>query len=147
MVRHVLVPIDGSEPAWRALDHAAAVFASDRITVLHVVDPAAGTYTGVDGSYFDTEAFERARTRGEELCERAIDRLRDDGMLEGGESELETAVEVGKPARAIVEYVSEHDVDHVVVGSRGRTGVSRLLLGSVAETVTRRSSVPVTVVR
>ncbi|MCU4743085.1 universal stress protein [Halobacteria archaeon AArc-m2/3/4] len=143
-MKHVLVPIDGSEPAWKALDHAASVFAGGRITVLHVVDPAAGMYTGVDGGYFDTEAFERAKDRGEDLCERASERLRDDD-LEG--IDLATAVEAGRPARTIVEYVSEHDVDHVVMGSRGRTGVSRMLLGSVAETVTRRSPVPVTIVR
>jgi len=40
-----------------------------------------------------------------------------------------------------------HDVDHVVMGSRGRSGVGRVLFGSVAEAVTRRASVPVTIVR
>ena len=47
----------------------------------------------------------------------------------------------------IVEYVETHDVDHVVIGSHGRKGLSRVLLGSVAELVVRRSPVPVTVVR
>ena len=44
-------------------------------------------------------------------------------------------------------YAEENDIDHIVVGSHGRGGVSRMLLGSVAETVARRSSVPVTIIR
>lgn len=61
--------------------------------------------------------------------------------------DLTAVTEFGRPARTIVEYVEDHDVDHVVVGSHGRSGLSRTLLGSVAERVVRRSSVPVTVVR
>jgi nucleotide-binding universal stress UspA family protein len=52
-----------------------------------------------------------------------------------------------RPARAIVDYAEEHDVAHTVVGSHGRTGVTRVLLGSVAENVMRRAPCPVTVVR
>jgi nucleotide-binding universal stress UspA family protein len=47
----------------------------------------------------------------------------------------------------IVTYADENDVDHVVLGSHGRKGLTRVLLGSVAEAVVRRSPVPVTVVR
>lgn len=54
--------------------------------------------------------------------------------------------EVGNPAREILSFADDTDVDHVVIGSRGRTGVW-VLLGSVAENVARRASVPVTIVR
>jgi nucleotide-binding universal stress UspA family protein len=54
---------------------------------------------------------------------------------------------VGKPARAIVEYADDHDIDQIVMGSHGRSGVTRILLGSVAESVVRDSTVPVTVAR
>ena len=145
MGRHLLVPLDGSDPAWSALDHAVANERGDRITVLHVVDPAAGTYAWTEGGYFDHEAFERATDRGEELCDRARDRLAEAGALE--DLRFESAVEVGKPARTIIRYAEDHDVDHVVMGSHGRKGVARILLGSVAETVTRRAPVPVTIVR
>ncbi|MFC6988838.1 universal stress protein [Haloplanus sp. GCM10025708] len=74
--------------------------------------------------------FDRARERvGETDCE------------------LRTELVVGKPEREIVDYVDQEDVDHVVMGSHGRSGLDRLLLGSVAETVVRRVRVPVTVVR
>ena len=52
-----------------------------------------------------------------------------------------------RPADAILDYVEANDVDHVIMGSHGRSGISRILLGSVAEIVARRSPAPVTVVR
>jgi nucleotide-binding universal stress UspA family protein len=74
-----------------------------------------------------------------------------ESMLEAAAGDLEAAVEtatvLGRPARAIVEYAEEEVVDAIVIGSHGRDGVARLLPGSVAETVVRRSPVPVTVVR
>ncbi|NKE36626.1 universal stress protein [Natronococcus sp. JC468] len=143
-MKHVLVPLDGSESSWAALDHAAENYAGDRISVLHVVDPDPGSYAG-GGYYYDPKALDRARERGEELCEDARERLREAGVLES--IAFETAVEVGGVSRTILEYAETEDVDHVVVGSHGREGVSRILLGSVAETVARRAPVPVTIVR
>lgn len=143
-MKHVLVPLDGSEPSWAALDHAAENYAGDRISVLHVVDPDPGSYAG-GGYYYDPKVLDRARERGEELCEDARERLREAGVLES--IAFETAVEVGGVSRTILEYAETEDVDHVVVGSHGREGVSRILLGSVAETVARRAPVPVTIVR
>jgi universal stress protein A len=50
-----------------------------------------------------------------------------------------TAIMTGRPAPAIVEYATRHDTDMIVIGAHGRTGVSRALLGSVAEAVIRRA--------
>jgi nucleotide-binding universal stress UspA family protein len=145
MATHVLVPIDGSEPAWSALDHAIEHDGSDRLTVLHVVDPSAGSYAGAEGGYYDPVAFDQARKRGESLCEEARDRIEAAGVSDS--TDVETVVEVGGASRVILEYAEDHDVDHVVIGSHGRTGVTRILIGSVAETVTRRAPCPVTIVR
>lgn len=145
MAKHVLVAIDGSEPSWAALDHAISQHAGHTITVLHAVDPMEGAYPDDDGDYYTPEARERAREAGEELCAKARERAEAAGTLDS--TDLEIAVETGRPAPTIVSYAGRHDVDHIVVGSRGRSGLSRLLLGSVAETVLRRASVPVTIVR
>ncbi|PSP63029.1 stress response protein [Halobacteriales archaeon QH_7_66_37] len=53
----------------------------------------------------------------------------------------------GSPAREIVSYAEDNDVDVIVMGTHGRSGVDRLLLGSVAERVVRSSSVPVLTIR
>lgn len=144
MAKHVLVPVDGSKPSWAALDYAIENFADDRLTILHVVDPVEGVYTGAEGGYYDPDAFDRAVERGETFCEQAGGRVAE---AIGSSATVETAVETGRPSQQIVRYAEENDVDHVVVGSRGRTGVSRILLGSVAETVVRSAPAPVTVVR
>lgn len=145
MSKHVLVPIDGSTSAWNALTHAIERESPERLTVLHVVDPTENIYAGVEEGYFDTDAFDRAFDRGGELCEEAHRRA--EKADHAATIEVETAVEPGKPARTIVSYAEGNDIDMIVMGSRGRSGLSRVLLGSVAETVVRRASVPVTVVR
>lgn len=145
MVNHVLVPIDGSDPSWMALDHAMERFPGDHITVVHVVDPAEGIYSGPEGGYYAADAYEIAVDRAETLCQKAIDRADDHDTSET--AFIDTEILTGRPARMIIEYAEENDVDQIVMGCHGRSGISRILLGSVAETVVRRASMPVTVVR
>lgn len=146
MPTHVLVPIDGSPQSWAAFDHALANFAGKMITVLHVADPATGIVSDYGGGgYYDPQAHERAIERGESLGKQARERAEDAGVLKS--TVLETAVENGPPARTIIDYADENEIDHIVIGSHGRKGVARILMGSVAETVTRRARVPVTIVR
>lgn len=148
---HVLVPLDGSEQAERALQHALDRFPDAELTVLHVVDltavAAAGGFpgepyqapTGVPG--YSQEWMEQKREAGEELLADARERAAEAGV------DCDTDLVVGKPARDVVDYADEHGVDQIVMGSHGRSGASRILLGSVAEKVVRRAGVPVTVVR
>ncbi|CAI49440.1 UspA domain protein [Natronomonas pharaonis DSM 2160] len=137
----VVVPYDGSEQAAEALDHAVSHHADDDVVLLRVLDFVDAGYdappeAALPGYWEDW--YEQAESEAEaELEAAAADHDR--------EFELETVV--GRPARAIVEYVDENDIDHVVMGSHGRDGITRVLLGSVAEAVVRRSPVPVTVVR
>ncbi|WP_411714888.1 universal stress protein [Natronomonas sp.] len=136
---NVLVPIDGSAPANVALDHAFEQFGDDALTALYVMDPVDGATTWGPGSAENW--LSAAEDRAESVLEAADDRAATTGHS------LDTDSVVGRPARAIVEYAEEHEFDHIVIGSHGRDGITRVLLGSVAETVIRRSPVPVTVVR
>lgn len=145
MGTHVLVPIDGSRQSWNALDHALTQYSGERITVLHVVDPVEGIYGDTGESYYNREAHQRAIERGEQLGEQARERANEIG--EPLLTTIEAVVEPGRPPRTIVTYAEEHDVDHIVMGTHGRSGISRILMGSVAESVTRRAPVPVTIVR
>lgn len=145
MASHVLVAIDGSDQSWRAFAHALDQFAGERITALTVVDPLEGMYSDLEGGYYSQETYEQAMEAGERRCEEAQRRAEEAGVEP--ETTVETAVEVGKPSSAILEYAADNEIDHIVMGSHGRSGVSRILFGSVAETVTRRATVPVTIVR
>ena len=139
----VLVPIDGSEQSWDALEYALdECGADDDVVVLHVINPMEGVYAGdaMVGDYWEGW-YDNAEARADRLFEQAREIASDRGR------ELETIHETGQPARTIVDYAEENGVDHIVIGSHGRSGVSRILLGSVAESVVRRAEVPVTVVR
>jgi nucleotide-binding universal stress UspA family protein len=141
MSQEVLVPIDGSAPAETALEHALETFPEASLTLLTVIDPAVGIGTGASGPGGSELWYESMREQAEATLEAGRERAAGHGR------EVETVTETGRPASTIVEYAEEQGVDGIVIGSHGRQGVSRLLLGSVAETVVRRAPCPVTVVR
>lgn len=139
---HVLVPLDGSPLSDEALVHALAVFDCP-VTVLNIVTP-------LDASMSEGGVLEPDETR------QASARKRADRLIERAETQaatrdrtIETAVETGDPAEAILAYVDDHDVDHVVMGGHGgeRSELTRRLLGTVATAVVGKSPVSVTVVR
>jgi nucleotide-binding universal stress UspA family protein len=142
MTERVLVPVDGSEKSKAACEFVFERFPDATLVVLHVINPAEASYGAQASIPSSSEQwYKRERDRAEALFEDIEEVATDHGV------ETETAIEVGKPTAAIVEFVANNDIDHVVMGSHGRDGVSRILLGSVAETVVRRSPAPVTVVR
>ena len=137
----VLVAYDDSDPARDAVEYAFRTHADETIHVVHVVDPA-------DPDAVDEMVLPRVEDYRESVREQARALLAAVADLPGAEGvDFETEVLVGDPGREVVAAAREKNVDHVVVGSHGRTGATRVLLGSVAETVARRSPVPVTIVR
>jgi nucleotide-binding universal stress UspA family protein len=142
MPKRLLVPVDGSDPADAALSFALEEYPDAELTILSVVDPTDVGYGSVDAA---PSTLDHLQQRAEERTERVLDEAEARAEEHGVSVERETVV--GMPSRAIVEWAEENDVDGIVIGSHGREGVSRVLLGSVAETVVRRSPVPVTVVR
>lgn len=136
----ILVPLDGSEPAESALEYATENYPDEEIHALHIINPVSHLY-GEDAYYNYDQIIETGEEEAEELFEEARAVARENGAT------LSTETKIGQPAREIVEYIETEDIDHVVIGSHGRSGVSRVLLGSVAEAVVRRSPVPVTVIR
>lgn len=135
---HVLVPMDGSDPARAALEYACERYPDAELTVLYVADPTEGITDSTAGGEPDDDG---RRTRAEAVFERAR------AIAADHDRPISTELFAGDAARSIVGFAAEGNVDHVVIGSHGRTGVSRVLLGSVAERVARRSPVPVTIVR
>jgi nucleotide-binding universal stress UspA family protein len=142
MVDRLLVAYDESPQATAALSHALSNYPDAEVTVLHVTDPREWVYVDdVGGGYYSDVAYERAQESAEELLDDAA------ALAAEGDVEVEAATEVGRPVDTIVSYAEEGEFDHIVMGSHGRTGLSRFLLGSVAEAVARRSPVSVTIIR
>jgi len=136
MYERILVPTDGSHLASRAASHAVELAAGFDATVhaIYVLD------TGLRALTRDADARLRAEQTGERATDGVVELARTHGL------DAETAVLEGTPAQCILDYVEEHDVDLVVMGTHGRSGLDRYLLGSVTERVLRASPVPVVVV-
>jgi nucleotide-binding universal stress UspA family protein len=138
----VLVAIDGSPLSERALTYAVENFPDAEITATYVINPIDSVTDVESGGLPVAEGwYDDAQERATAVQTNARTLAADHGI------DLETVTGVGKPAREIVEYADEHGIDQIVMGSHGRSGVERAIFGSVAEAVTRRARVPVTIVR
>jgi nucleotide-binding universal stress UspA family protein len=147
MYDNILVPTDGSDTAESAVDHAIDIAEKYDATVhaLYVVDIDATNYS------LGTEQIDRIRrgdidemtevkAEADEATGYVVDRAAEHGLA------VEEHVTAGQPARAIRKFVEDSEIDLVVMGSHGRSGLSRVVLGSVAEKVLRRTRLPVLVV-
>lgn len=139
MVDRVLVPMDGSEMATRALEYALDVHPDTEITVLYVAGEPSPMMGKALRLALETDVSEAAEEVAGEVFEEARELAAARGV------ELETEVALGSPARQIVARAGEYDA--VVIGSHGGSLRDTLLMGNVARTVSSRAPVPVTVVR
>jgi len=139
MYNNILVPTDGSASSEGAVEHAIELAKQYDATLhtLYVVDT--GAYSAMEvGSDVVVEAL---REEGKQAVNRVAEEAESEGI------QVNTAVETGIAHRSIVDYVENEGIDLVVMGTHGRTGVGRFLLGSVAEKVVRTADVPVMTVR
>ena len=146
--RPVLVPVDFSEHSRAALRWAAeaAPCFDAPIIVLHVVhDPEAGPgfYTRPERNGF----LRRMEDAGGELMEEFLDRVRRENPDLNALRNLETLLVVGLPTTRILEVAEKTGAQMIVMGSQGRTGLSRFLLGSKAQRVVQLAPIPVTIVK
>ena len=145
-IKRILVAVDFSECSWLALARAdeLAKALGAKLHLLHVwqapafVSPEA--MVGVTPR--EQTLAQLVHREAEKLLESFVQRARDAGI--GVES---ARVADGDPARTIVEEADKGDYDLIAIGTHGRTGLSHLLLGSVAEKVVRKASRPVISVR
>lgn len=135
----VLHPTDGSAAAEAGADVALGLCSMTEagLHVINVVDES-GPWSTLETSDL-LVAFE---AMGREAVDVVIERAEDAGL-----SSVQASVLEGDPADVIVEYADERDVDAIVLGTHGRRGLDRVLLGSVAEAVVARAPVPVIVAR
>ncbi len=140
--KRICCAVDFSEPSWVAMEQAADLAGGLRagLTLVHVLVPAATAPTDV---LVAVPTIEEAETR---RAEETLEVWRADAESRGAVP-VRARVLLGDPAAELARFVEEEGCDLLVVGTHGRTGLSRLVLGSVAERVLRRAPVPVLVVR
>ena len=149
MYSKILVPLDGSQAAEGALDHARDL-AHDPSTTLHLLqsvshsDEVAMAHGG-DGSFVATEytldlarqLFAAKKSHSESYLEQVASKLTEGGIR------TETAVREGEPAEQVLEYAKENSIDLIVMSTRGHGAIRRFFVGSVTDRVIRSSEIPV----
>jgi nucleotide-binding universal stress UspA family protein len=144
MYETILFPTDGSDESLRALEHALDVAHAYDATLhaLYVVDTGY-PYVEAEGGAVDLSPVSAAlRTEGERALEQIETRAERAGTAFVGATREASLVH-----RAITDYAAEHGVDLIVMGTHGRRGFDRWLLGSVTERVIRTADAPVLTVR
>lgn len=139
MVTRVLVPMDDSTLSREALEYALETHPDAEITVLHVT----GEPSPMMGEAMSIMLEEDSEQAAREQAEGVFDTARD--IAARHDAEVGTAVAWGNPAKQILDRADGFDT--VVIGGHDSSLVDRLLVGNIAEKVSRKSSVPVTVVR
>lgn len=144
----ILVPVDFSDSATEVLMFAGemARCRSRPLVVLHVVNGSLAEEGGANGSnalHPSLSIADRARERLQELMAELSEQNPEMDALRS----VRTVLVNGVPASRILEVAEREGAGMIVMGSHGRRGLSRLMMGSVAESVARESRVPVTIVK
>lgn len=144
MFNHILVPVDGSATSRQAIGKALAMAQAFKsaVTLIYVIDPYAFTGVGTDFSYGQAEYLSAATAEGHEAITAARQIFEAGGVGVTG-----SVVEGHSIYRAILDTADAVDADLVVMGSHGRHGLEKLILGSVTAQVLSHAHFSVLVVR
>lgn len=144
MFKHILVPVDGSKTADLAVGKAiglAKAFGS-RVTVIYVIDPYPFTGVGSDFAYGQAEYLSAATSEANAAVKAAKEAFAGASVTVAA-----SVVESHTAWRGIVDAADSLQADLIVIGSHGRSGLEKLVLGSVAQAVLSHTKLPVLVVR
>lgn len=144
-IKKILVPIDGSVHSIRAARYAIEIAKAHRAQILciHVIEPF--PYS-VDGIFPTLEEYSKKITNQAQQWFQVIIKI---AKKEEGIDDIKTEVlgDSMNIASKIIKYASDNSIDLIVIGTEGRTGLKRLLLGSIANSVTQHAHCPVLLVR
>lgn len=145
MFQNILVPVDGSETSMKAVAKAAGLAQAfgARVTVMYVIDPYPFTGVGADFAYGQAQYLSAATSE----ANAALDAART-ALAQAGIERVETVVGEGHAIHdGIRRAVESAGADLIVMGSHGRRGLEKLVLGSVTQRVLGAVHIPVLVVR
>ena len=146
-IKTILLPTDGSECSQKAMTYAFS-FAKQygaRVVALHVIDQRWEDQTRAAFVEMGLDLTQRIRDGHAQEAQRIVREVAEEGAKIG--VSVETRVLMGIPYEDILRAGQELGADLIIMGTHGRTGVSHLLMGSVAERVVRKAPCPVLTVR
>ena len=150
MYKKIMVPLDGSDLAECVLPHLEAIARGCQIAsvvFIRVVDPGlppANFPVGDEFGLYKTD-WEQLRKHREKEAEDYLKKL--ESRLNYSWVQVHTRVVAGKVAETLADYATHNDVDLILIASHGRSGISRWVMGSVADRLLRSACVPVLMIR
>ncbi len=144
MFKHILVPVDGSATAHKAVEKAAGLAKAfgSQVTAIYVIDPYPFTGLGSDFAYGQAEYLGAATAEAREATEAA-----QAALAQAGVPVSTQVIEAHAAWRGILDTAQAVGADLIVMGSHGRRGMEKIVLGSVAQRVLSHAHLSVFVVR
>ena len=151
-ISKILVAIDGSDKSTEASQYAISLAKKNRakLLALNIIYTQPWFYSSTSYGWATPEKMQDVHKRDREEAQAWLKRLKEDATNNGVEVDtrvLLVPTTQSSTAGAIVTYAEENDIDVIVVGTRGRTGLKKMLLGSVASGVVTYSHCPVLVIK
>lgn len=146
MFDQILIPIDGSNPAKNAAQSGVELAAEHdaAVHILYVVEPVplGGFSAGPEpASAGHSEIIDEQNEEARQAIDEVVELCQEHGLT------VTDAIEYGEPHEEILDYAEAEGLDGIVIGTHGRSGAERVMIGSVAEKVVRKSPVPVVTIR
>ena len=141
LYKKILIATDGSEYTKSAIDYGIELAKNTgaKLYAIYVIDTAAFASIPMDAAW--ESMYELLKQEGDDATGYVADKARAEDL------EVEQHTIEGHPAEEIRKFAEGNSIDLIVMGTLGKTGLDRFLLGSVAEKVVRTSKIPVLVVR
>jgi len=141
LYKKILIATDGSNYTKNSVDYGIdlAKTSEAKLHAIYVVDTAAFASIPMDAAW--ESMYELLRQEGDEATKYVSDKAWEEGL------EVERVTIEGHPADEIIKYAEKNNISLIIMGTLGKSGLDRFLLGSVAEKVVRNSKIPVLVVR
>jgi len=141
LYKKILIATDGSEYTKNSIDYGLELAKNTQaeLHVLYVIDTAAFASIPMDAAW--ESMYELLKKEGDEATRYAAEKAEAEGLT------VEKLTVEGHPAEEIIKYAEKNSMNLIVMGTLGKSGLDRFLLGSVAEKVVRASKIPVLIVR
>ncbi|MDD5617044.1 MAG: universal stress protein [Candidatus Methanoperedens sp.] len=141
LYKRILIATDGSEYTKNSIDYGLELAKNTgaKVHVIYVIDTAAFASIPMDAAW--ESMYTLLKQEGDEATSQVADKANAEGL------EVERNTVEGHPAEEIIKYAEKNSINLIVMGTLGKSGLDRFLLGSVAEKVVRTSKIPVLVVR
>ncbi len=141
LYKKILIATDGSEYTKNSIDYGIdlAKNTQAKLHAIYVIDTAAFASIPMDAAW--ESMYELLKQEGDEATRYVAEKAEAEGL------EVEKLTVEGHPAEEIIKYAEKNSMNLIVMGTLGKSGLDRFLLGSVAEKVVRASKIPVLVVR